>query len=287
MPETGEPTPIAPRLAGSWRLAEQVERWDDGRQTHPRSMDVQGLITYSAGGWMSAILGRITPRPGRNLTTLDFALEDTLAYGGRYDVDEAAQTVRHHAAVCSYVGWAGTDLVRQVAFPDTRVLQLTGARPDGGAQRVLTWRRPEEMRMTVDPVLVGAWLLEEYVAFLPDGGVEHPMGEAPYGLLHYGADGWMSVIISRRDRPPQHPYGSDAFAFTEFVCYYGPYSLDLVAGVVTHHTVYASYPPMHAIDLRRRLAFLEANAITLTALNPAGQTITLRWRRPAARQDAV
>jgi len=160
---------------------------------------------------------------------------------------------------------------------------LIGNRPGGGAQRILTWQRPEEARMTVEPIMVGAWLLEEYVALLPDGGVEHPMGEAPYGLLHYGPDGWMSVIISRGDRPPQHPYGSDAFAFTEFVCYYGPYSVDLAANTVTHHTIYSSYGPMHAADLQRTLAFLAPDVITLTAHNPAGQVITLRWRRQLAR----
>jgi hypothetical protein len=105
------------------------------------------------------------------------------------------------------------------------------------------------------------------------------MGESPYGLLHYGPEGWMSVIISRRNPPPQHPWGSDTFAFTEFVCYYGPYTLDTAAGTVTHHTVYASYPPMHQTDLKRALVFLEPDVITLTAQNPAGQVITLRWRR--------
>ena len=278
---------IAHQLIGSWRLLEQVERWEDGRQTHPRGANVHGLITYSAGGWISAILGRTMPRPGRDLASLDYALEDTLAYGGRYTVDETAHAVSHHVAVCSYPGWIGVNLLRQVAFPGPRTLQLTGARPGGGAQRILTWQRPEEERMTVEPELAGAWLLEEYVAFLPDGGVEHPMGEAPYGLLHYGPDGWMSVIISRRDRPPQHPYGSDAFAFTEFVCYYGPYSVDQAARTVTHHTVYASYPPMHATDLKRALAFLTPDLITLTATNPAGQVITLRWRRQTTRQTAV
>ena len=273
---------IAERLMGAWRLTEQVEQWDDGRLTHPRSTAAHGLISYSAGGWMSAILGRATPRPDRDRLTLDFALEDTLAYGGRYVVDEASHTVHHQVLVCSFADWTGTELLRQAVFPDGQTLQLTGARPGGGAQRILTWRRPEEERMTVEPALVGAWLLEEYVALLPEGGVEHPMGEAPYGLLHYGPDGWMSVIISRRDRPPQHPYGSDAFAFTEFVCYYGPYSVDLAASTVIHHTVYASYGPMHATDLKRTLAFLAPDVITLTARNPAGQIITLRWRRQLA-----
>jgi hypothetical protein len=274
---------IDSQLIGSWRLVEQVEQWDDGRHTHPRGTDVHGLIVYSAGGWMSAILGRQSPRPGRDLTSLDFALEDTLAYGGRFTVDQPAGQVHHAVAVCSYAGWEGTTLVRHMVFPAARRLQLTGARPGGGAQRVLTWQRPGEEEETVnDRTLVGAWLLEDYVAFLPDSGVEHPMGETPYGLLHYGPDGWMSVIISRRDRPPQHPYGSDAFAFTEFVCYYGPYTVDRAAGTVTHHTVYASYPPMHATDLKRTLVFLEPDVITLTAKNPAGQVITLRWRRQPA-----
>ena len=270
-------------LLGAWRLAEQVEQWDDGRREHPRGTDVHGVIQYSAGGWMNAILGRCALRPGGDPASLDFALEEMVAYGGRFTFDAAAAEVRHAVVVCSYPGWEGTTLVRKVAFPATGTLQLTGLRPGGGAQRILNWRRPDERdtRMT-DPALVGAWLLEEYVALLPDGSAEHPMGETPYGLLQYGPDGWMSVIISRGDRTPRHAFGSDPFTFTDFVCYYGPYTVDLAAGRVTHHTVYASYTPMHQTDLPRQLDFLAPDVITLTAKNPAGQTIRLRWHRQAA-----
>jgi hypothetical protein len=274
---------IMPQLTGAWTLASQVEQSEDGDETYPRGSDVHGMIGYTANGWMSAILGRKTPRRNRDLSSLEYAMEDTLAYGGRFTVDEDAASVRHHVRICSYGLLEGTDLVRTVEFPEANALRLTGLRPGSGAKRILSWQRPRKgVFRTVDPSLVGAWLLEEYIAFRADGGTEHPMGPEPYGLLQYGADGWMSVIISRRDRPPQHPYGSDSFAFTEFICYYGRYVLDRDAGAVTHFTDYSSYAGMHQTALQRAIIFLNPDLITLTATNPAGQVITLRWRRQAA-----
>ena len=274
---------IQSKITGAWRLAGQIEVWEDGHQVHPRGSDIHGMIGYTPNGWMSAILGRTTARANRDLSSLDFALEDTLAYGGRYAIDEDAASIRHLVSISSYPPFVGTALLRTVDFPEDNALRLTGSRPGGGAQRILTWQRPRKgVTRIVDPSLAGAWLLEDYIAFRADGSTEHPMGLNPHGLLQYGADGWMSVIISRRDRPPQHPYGSDTFAFTEFICYYGRYALDRDAGVVTHFTEYSSYSGMHQTALQRAIIFLTPDLITLTATNPAGQVITLRWRRQTA-----
>jgi hypothetical protein len=274
---------IQPQLTGVWRLTDQIEQWDDGRRTQPRGSEIHGLISYTNNGWMSAILGRTTPRPNRDLNSLEFALEDTLAYGGRFSVDEDAASIHHHVRISSYNPLEGTDLVRTAELTEDNSLRLVGLRAGGGAQRILTWQRPRKgVTRNVDPSLVGAWLLEEYIAFRADGGTEHPMGLSPHGLLQYGADGWMSVIINRRDRPPQHPVGSEVFAFTEFICYYGRYTLDREAGVVTHYTEYSSYSGMHQTALQRAIIFLTPDLITLTAANPSGQVITLRWRRQTA-----
>jgi hypothetical protein len=265
---------------GAWRLVQQTELWANGARTFPRGEQVHGLIVYSAGGWMSAQLGRAKPRASIDQTSLDFALEDTLAYHGRFSVDEQSQQVTHHLLDCSYLAWRGTDLVRSVSIPAEGSLQLTAVRPGGGAQRVLLWRRPTEEPETMTAnELVGAWALEEYTQTGVDGVVTHPMGVEPYGLLQYGADGWMSVIISRRDRDAQPALDSDAGAYHQFVSYYGRWSADIDAGIVTHHTVFATYAPMHAADLKRTLAFLAPDVITLSAYNAGGAPITLRWRR--------
>ncbi len=269
---------ISDQLFGAWQLVEQVEQWENGRRAFPRGERAHGLIQYSPGGWMSAILARADSRPGRDPLALDYALEDRLAYGGRFTVDEADAVVHHHVAVCSYPPWVGGELQRTVEFSGPATLRLTGLRPGGGAQRRLLWQRPADVT-TPPSDLVGAWLLDEYIAFGADGAIEHPMGRDPAGLIQYGADGWMSVIISRRDLARTQPPDSDLAAFTEFVCYYGPYTLDLAAGLVTHHTLYASYTPMHRANLVRKLDFPAPGVMTLTATNAAGQVITLRWRR--------
>jgi hypothetical protein len=268
-------------MMGAWRLVEQIERWPDGVQTFPRGEDAHGLIVYTADGWMSAQLGRAALRAGVDRWSPDFALEDFLAYAGRFEVDSDCQRVQHHVAVSSFPPYRGATLERSVLFPETNQLQLTASRPGGAACRVLLWQRPEETAMTTATALVGAWLLEGYTQAEADGSVTHPMGRDPYGVLQYGADGWMSVIISRRERGPEHTPGSDAFAYHQFVSYYGRYSADIEAGQVVHHTVFATYAPMHAADLPRRLAFVTPDVITLSATNAAGAPITLRWRRAA------
>lgn len=273
---------ISDRLRGAWQLVEQVEEWDEGPRTFPRGERAHGLIQYSPGGWMTAILGRETVRPDRDPWSLDYALEDVLAYGGRCTVDEAGAVVHHHVAVCSYPPWVGGELQRAVEFPGQAMLQLTGLRPGGGAQRRLLWQRPAQINPAQTHDLAGAWLLEEYVAFGAEGEVEHPMGRDALGLLHYGADGWMSVIISRRDARRTQPPDSHLAAYTEFVCYYGRYAVDLDAGIVTHHTAYSPYTPMHRTGLVRKLGFPAPDVLTLTATNAAGQVIALRWRRQPA-----
>lgn len=129
--------------------------------------------------------------------------------------------------------------------------------------------------------MVGAWLLEAYTQGEAGGAISYPMGAEPYGMLQYGADGWMSVIISRREQGIEYTPGSDSYAFHQFVSYYGRYSMDWEAGAVTHHTIYATYAPMHAVDLLRKLDFLSEDVITLSAFNAGGMPITLRWRRAA------
>jgi hypothetical protein len=271
----------AAELLGAWRLVQQIERWPDGAQTYPRGEDAHGLILYTADGWMSAQLGRAALREGTDVWSLGFALEEFLAYAGRFTLDPPRRRVQHHVVVSSFPPYREAALERSVLFPAAHRLKLTAAQPGGEAQRVLLWQRPEERVMTTATALVGAWLLEEYTQADADGAMTHPMGREPYGVLQYGADGWMSVIISRRERGPEHTPGSDAFAYHQFVSYYGRYSADLEAGRVVHHTVFATYAPMHAADLPRRLAFLTPDVITLSAANADGAPITLRWRRAA------
>ena len=49
--------------------------------------------------------------------------------------------------------------------------------------------------------LIGAWELVAWQLIDPDGDVVEPFGPAPQGLLVYGADGFMSVVITAPDRP--------------------------------------------------------------------------------------
>ena len=94
---------------------------------------------------------------------------------------------------------------------------------------------------------VGTWKLVEQKHIYKDGTVWYPMGEKAIGQLIYSADGYMSGILCRPDRPrfvSQELYGgldSELLAAaTGFVSYAGRYRID---GNKVIHTVEISFFP--------------------------------------------
>ena len=99
--------------------------------------------------------------------------------------------------------------------------------------------------------LVGTWRLLEWRAVHDHDRsgttVTHPLGREVRGLLHYGADGRMSVLIAAEGRSP---FATDDFlggteqeraaAFSGFIAYAGTYAVR--DGAVTHTLEISSYP---------------------------------------------
>ena len=49
--------------------------------------------------------------------------------------------------------------------------------------------------------LIGTWTLESWtIGYSDRDEFTYPYGEDPRGVLIYGADGWMSVCVARRER---------------------------------------------------------------------------------------
>jgi hypothetical protein len=97
-------------------------------------------------------------------------------------------------------------------------------------------------RPIVTEDLVGAWSLESYADALEGGGVEHPLGSNPRGLLIYTPDGLMSAQLMSGVRPPptdategnaeiEGEYQGKA---SGFIGYCGEYHFDEVAAIVYH-----------------------------------------------------
>lgn len=116
----------ASRLVGAWRLV--------GLETGGRSaassggQKPDGLITYSADGWMSAQI----ISPGER----DDGTVDHHAYFGPYSLDESASTVTHHRLYNTHEGPA--DVPRRYAMPTNDTLEITPLNHQGVK---LTFRR--------------------------------------------------------------------------------------------------------------------------------------------------
>lgn len=143
--------------------------------------------------------------------------------------------------------------------------------------------------------LLGRWQLLSFELVLADGTVERPSGETPNGRLHYGADGWLSVHVSRGGRArwasPDFRLASCDEAMTAVVGYNGyAGTWEVVAadgdgarGELVHLVDLAWFPNWEGDVQRRRFAFDGEDGLTLGTLPGAqvGATATLRWRRVA------
>ena len=99
--------------------------------------------------------------------------------------------------------------------------------------------------MTVD--LHGTWRLREWRRVAPDGGVSHPLGEDPEGLLVYAPDGRMIVQMMAADRPAldsPDPLQGDtevrAQLYSTCLAYFGTY--EVRDDSVVHHVEASLYP---------------------------------------------
>ena len=139
--------------------------------------------------------------------------------------------------------------------------------------------------------LVGTWKLIAIDERDANGARVVPLdyGPDPIGLLMYDASGHMSVHAMRRGRPKlasddAHSATPDQAmaAFIGYGAYFGTYSVDEQAGIVTHHVQGALNPNWEGGDQRRRFT-ISGNKLTLEPLDfrAAGQKRTRRltWQR--------
>lgn len=116
----------AERLVGSWRLVALDTAGSSAEASGGQKPD--GLIIYSADGWMSAQI----ISPGES----DDGTVDHHAYFGPYSVDEAASTVTHHRLYNTHEGPA--DVPRRYTMPSEDTLEITPLNHQGVR---LTFRR--------------------------------------------------------------------------------------------------------------------------------------------------
>ena len=133
--------------------------------------------------------------------------------------------------------------------------------------------------------VIGSWRLVS--ARAPDEGAENdvPFGSSPRGVLTYGADGRMSVIITYGGRTSSSddfvasPTDQGDEAFATWFAYAGRYSL--TGDEVRHHVEVSTVENWVATDLVRQVT-LEGDRLILMAPIPIdGKTLVteLIWER--------
>ena len=128
----------------------------------------------------------------------------------------------------------------------------------------------EAQQSATVPSLVGTWKLVSCDSHFEDGKVAPSLGIDPIGQLMYDANGRMSVHLMRRDRAAfassdlrgATPQEAKA-AFDAHQSYYGSYTLDLVAGVVSHHIEGGSFPNWTGTT-QKRFFKLEGKKLSLS-----------------------
>jgi Lipocalin-like domain len=147
------------RFFGAWRL-NSFDQKLPGKTVYPYGPGATGVIFYSPSGVMCVHIARERERPllaeapsedgyseppltgeavELSRSELEAAMESTLAYFGRYDVDPVARQVTHHVEGSSRPSFVGRDLIRLFEFAgdSLRLTPLPGAEPP----IVLEWVR--------------------------------------------------------------------------------------------------------------------------------------------------
>lgn len=136
--------------------------------------------------------------------------------------------------------------------------------------------------------LVGHWSLVSFET-VSGGRVEYPFGPGAVGEIRYDAAGHVAVQIMKTGRS-LFASGDQAAgtveevsaAFTGYLAYYGTYSVDERASVVTHHLAASMFPNWVGSEQRREVSF-EGDRLTLstppTLFQGKARVFRLVWRR--------
>lgn len=145
----------ASAFIGSWRLQSWViSNSADDRQSEPFGANPNGLIQYTANGWMSAAVcrsererfGDKVPLRKQNERALAEAYKSYFHYCGPYRID--GNTIIHSVVMSLNPNMVGTDQHRRFEFSSDQLI-LRGEEPAGKVTRYhkLVWRRAPQQQI--------------------------------------------------------------------------------------------------------------------------------------------
>ncbi|TWI20328.1 lipocalin-like domain-containing protein [Sphingobacterium siyangense] len=109
------------KLLGAWSLVSYEAKDESGNISYPMKNNCQGIIMYTADGYMSAQM-MIPGRPAFKINDLSYATNEEfaaaassyLAYSGPFYVDEDTQTLRHEMTISLFPNWLNQVQIRLV-----------------------------------------------------------------------------------------------------------------------------------------------------------------------------
>ena len=120
------------------------------------------------------------------------------------------------------------------------------------------------MSDAVEERLVGSYRLLAFENYADDGEVARPFGDDPKGFIVYTADGYMSAILMRADRPNFAAGdilgGTDAEkleAFSSSSAYAGRW--EIVDDRIIHHLEVTTYPNWTGTDQPRQFELTDTH----------------------------
>ena len=119
---------MSEKLIGTWKFKSMVFRTDTGKAVYPYGEHLFGILIYTPGGYMSALL--MDPDRKKFVSNdlkigtpeeIKQAYEKFDAYCGKYTIDEEKGTVTHHVEGAKFPNWVGTDQVRYFELKGDRL----------------------------------------------------------------------------------------------------------------------------------------------------------------------
>ena len=134
-------------------------------------------------------------------------------------------------------------------------------------------------------LLVGSWSLSSYELILkPSGTITTPFGPHPVGRILYEANGQMSAQLMRSemlafasDDPLRATDEEAALAWRNYIGYWGTYTVDANAGIITHH-IEGAWLTNWAGQSQKRMFHLSGDSLSLDA-DSAAWHAHLTWKR--------
>lgn len=138
------------RFTGTWKLVSSEFRRSEGNVDYPLGRDAIGMLTFDAAGNMTVQLMRADRPPFASgdiqkgtPEEIKRAFEGSIAYFGRYEINEEEGTMTTTVMGCTFPNWMGGDQKRFFEFSDDRLTFTTPSILLGGSTLtgVLVWQR--------------------------------------------------------------------------------------------------------------------------------------------------